>query len=80
MTPENGKEPLSEFRRKTIFLALVVAQDPKVAVVPSRRLMMKRFGVTESEIRQIELEGMAKSLPGGRSDADPICQLPNSIQ
>ena len=80
MTQEKANEPLLEFRRKEIFVALVDAQDQRMDVAQSRKLMVERFHVTDKEVCQIELEGMAKSLPGGRSDADPICQLPNSIQ
>jgi hypothetical protein len=63
MEPENGKEPLSEPGRKKIFLALVVAQDQNVDVAQSRRLMMERFQITESEVRQIEREGMDNQWP-----------------
>ena len=63
MTLENGKQPLPESRRKEIFLALVDAQDRKIAVAQSRTLMMERFHVTESEVRQIELEGVDNQWP-----------------
>ena len=63
MTPDKGKEPLSEHRRKEVFLALVNAQDQKMDVAQSRKLMAERFGVTESELLQIELEGMEKQWP-----------------
>ena len=63
MTPLNGKEPLSESRRKDIFLALVEAQDQKIGVAKSRKLMVERFGVTESDVRQIEREGIENEWP-----------------
>ena len=63
MTPQNGKVSLSEARRKEIFLALVDAQDQKIAVSESRKLMAERFHVTESEVRQIELEGVDNQWP-----------------
>ena len=63
MTQDQGKEPLSEDLRKTIFLALVDAQDQKIAVAESRRLMTERFNITESEVRQIEREGMDHQWP-----------------
>ena len=63
MSTEEGNEPLSETRRKDIFLALVDAQDQKVAVAESRKLMIDRFHVTERDVRQIEREGMEKQWP-----------------
>ena len=63
MTPQNGKESPPESRRKEIFLALVEAQDRKLNVVQSRKLMVENFGVTEREIRRIEEEGMEKQWP-----------------
>jgi len=51
------------YRRKEVFLALVYAQDQKMDVAQSRKLMVERFGVTESELLQIELEGMEKPWP-----------------
>jgi hypothetical protein len=63
MLPENTKQWLSESRRKTIFLALVGAQDQKISVAQSRKLIVERFNVTESEVRQIEREGMDNQWP-----------------
>jgi hypothetical protein len=63
MTRENNKEPLSEFRRKKIFLALVNAQDQKLDVAQSRKLVAERFSVTESEIRDIERDGVDNQWP-----------------
>ena len=63
MTPQNGKESQSEARRKEIFLALVDAQDQKMGVVQSRKLMVERFGVTESAVCQIEREGLDNQWP-----------------
>jgi hypothetical protein len=63
MTTETCKGLLSESSRKMIFLALVDAQDRKITVAESRRLMMERFHVTESRVRQIELEGMDNQWP-----------------
>jgi hypothetical protein len=39
------------------------AQDQKIAVDESRKLMVERFGITESKVRQIELEGMENQWP-----------------
>jgi hypothetical protein len=63
MTPNKGDEPLSEARRKEIFLALVDAQDHELGVAQSRRLVAEQFGVSESQIRQIEREGLDQQWP-----------------
>jgi hypothetical protein len=63
MEPENGKELLSETRRKEVFLALVAAQDQNIDVAQSRKLMVERFGITESDIREIERQGMDNQWP-----------------
>lgn len=56
-------EPLPEARRKEIFLALVDAQDHQTTVSQSRKLMMERFGLTESQVQQIEREGLDHNWP-----------------
>jgi hypothetical protein len=63
MTQEQGDEPLSEERRKEIFLALVDAQDHEMDVPQSRKLVVQRFGVSEHQVRQIEREGMENQWP-----------------
>ena len=63
MTQDKGDQALSDTRRKEIFLALVNAQDQKLDVAKSQKLMVERFGVTASEIRQIEREGMDNKWP-----------------
>ena len=63
MTQEQGDEPLSEERRKEIFLALVDAQDHDLDVPQSRQLVVQRFGVSDSQVRQIEREGMENQWP-----------------
>ena len=63
MTQDNGDEQLSEARRKEVFLALVDAQDHEMSVAQSRKLMVQRFGVSESQVRQIEREGMELEWP-----------------
>jgi DNA-directed RNA polymerase sigma subunit (sigma70/sigma32) len=63
MTQDQGNGPLSEDRRKEIFLALVDAQDHEISVPQSRKLVGQRFGVSESQVRQIEREGMAQQWP-----------------
>ena len=56
-------QELPEPQRKEIFLALVDAQDHDLNVVESRQLIMKRFGLSEGQLRQIEREGMDNQWP-----------------
>ena len=63
MTQDNGSEQLSEDRRKAIFLAVVDAQDHDMDVAQSRRVVVQRFGVSESQVRQIEREGLDRQWP-----------------
>ena len=63
MTPDTGSEQLSEDRRKAIFLAVVDAQDHDMDVAQSRRVVVQRFGVSESQVRQIEREGLDRQWP-----------------
>jgi hypothetical protein len=55
--------PLSEDRRREIFLALVEAQDGGTAVAASRAATAERFCVTEREVRAIEREGLDGGWP-----------------
>ena len=63
MTQGTNDQQLEENRRKEIFFALVDAQDHELDVAQSRRLIVQRFGVSESQVRQIEREGMEKQWP-----------------
>jgi hypothetical protein len=63
MTQDNGHEQLPEDRRKEIFLALVNAQDRQMDVALSRQLVGERFGVSESQVRRIEREGLDCNWP-----------------
>jgi hypothetical protein len=63
MTQDTGHEQLSEERRKEIFLALVDAQDHELDVAESRRLVGRRFEVSEGQVRQIEREGLERKWP-----------------
>jgi len=50
--------------RKDIFRALVVAQDSGGISVPeSRAKVTRQFEITESQLRQIEDEGLEKEWP-----------------
>jgi hypothetical protein len=56
-------KPLTEPRRKDIFLALVEAQDHGVSPAESRKMVAERFGVSEGQVRQIEREGLDNDWP-----------------
>jgi hypothetical protein len=62
---------LAEDRRKEIFLALVAAQDDRLDVARSRRVVAKRFGVTERQVREIEREGLNHQWPPLGDDPAP---------
>jgi hypothetical protein len=63
MTEDNGHKQLAEEHRRQIFLALVDAQDHEMDVAQSRRQVVQRFGVSESQVRQIEREGIEQQWP-----------------
>jgi DNA-directed RNA polymerase specialized sigma subunit len=63
MTDDNGAEQLLEEQRKQIFLAIVDAQDQEIDVAQSRKQVVQRFGVSESQVRQIEREGIENQWP-----------------
>ena len=63
MLKRNVEETPPEARRMEIFLALVEAQDQDVGVARSRKLVADRFGVTESQVKQIEDEGIDRQWP-----------------
>ncbi len=50
-------------KRREIFLALVNAQDQSKSVPESRIFVGQQFGLSESEIRQIEREGLDNQWP-----------------
>ena len=58
MSQNQPARALSEPQRKEIFHALVDAQDHEMTVPQSRKAVAERFGVTESQVRQIEREGI----------------------
>jgi hypothetical protein len=60
---QNATDQLAEDRRKEIFLAIVEAQDQEMNVAQSRKLVIDRFGVNESQVRLIEREGMEQQWP-----------------
>ena len=63
MTQDTAEKQLPEDRRKEIFLAIVDAQDHEMDVAQSRKLVTERFGVSESQVRLIEREGLDLQWP-----------------
>jgi hypothetical protein len=53
----------AEPRRREIFHLLVRAQDLDMSVSKSYELIRDHFGLGESDIRQIEEEGLARNWP-----------------
>ena len=63
MSQDQAAEPLTEPRRKEIFLALVDAQDHEMSVAQSRKIIAERFGLLDGQIRDIEREGLDNQWP-----------------
>ncbi len=61
--PRKLEESPPEARRMEIFQALVETQDQEVGVARSRQLVADRFGVSETQVRQIEQEGLDREWP-----------------
>ncbi len=56
-------EQISEDRRRAIFAAVVEAQDGKMDVARSRQIVAFRFGLNETQIEQIEQQGIEGAWP-----------------
>ena len=63
MSHENESTALAEPQRKQIFLALVEAQDQRVDVQKSRKLVAEQYGISERQLREIEEEGLDQEWP-----------------
>jgi hypothetical protein len=61
--PVNSINDTPETLRREVFQALVEEQDKAVGVARSRRLIADRFGLSESQIRLIEQEGIDHEWP-----------------
>jgi hypothetical protein len=57
------QKELPESVRKEIFQALVEAQDHEMSVSQSRKMIAERFGVSDTQLRQIEREGLDQEWP-----------------
>ena len=55
--------PLTEDRRREIFLALVESQDRGTPVAESRTAVSKQFGITEQQVQEVEREGLDEGWP-----------------
>ena len=60
---EREASHLPEPQRQDLFRALVEAQDGGMSVEESRKYVAERFRVTESQVRQVEREGMDNDWP-----------------
>jgi 4-hydroxy-3-methylbut-2-enyl diphosphate reductase IspH len=60
---EETTERLSERQRREIFQALVEAQDNAMTVRQSRKVIAERFGISEKEMKEIEIEGLDRQWP-----------------
>jgi hypothetical protein len=56
-------EQISEDRRKAIFAAIIEAQDANTDVVRCRQLIAFRFGLNDTQIEQIEQQGIEEGWP-----------------
>jgi hypothetical protein len=63
MQRDGTEKTLSESRRKEIFLSLVEAQGRRMTVAQSRKGGAKRFGLSLSQVRKIEHEGLDNDWP-----------------
>ncbi len=63
MSDERADVQLSEEQRREIFRALVDAQDHEMEVAESRRHIAHQFGISETQVRHIEREGLDPNWP-----------------
>jgi hypothetical protein len=63
MPVEQREETPSEATRREIFQALVETQDQDVGVARSRKLIADRFGLSETQVKQLEEEGLDQEWP-----------------
>ena len=63
MTDRPDVKHLPEEQRKAIFKALVEAQDQEMTVAQLRRLIAQRYDLNNTQVCQIEREGLDNSWP-----------------
>jgi hypothetical protein len=61
--PDQPAEPIALEQRQIIFRAVVEAQDGGMPVASSRAEIVRRFSVTEEQVKEIEREGLANQWP-----------------
>ena len=63
MTDESILTPIPVEQRQAVFRALIEAQDGGASVQKSRADVLRRFAVSESQLKEIETEGMENEWP-----------------
>jgi hypothetical protein len=63
MIQEKAVVDLPESRRKELFRLLVVAQDYAMSVAEAREMACDLFGLMETQVVQIEEEGLESDWP-----------------
>jgi hypothetical protein len=56
-------DEMDEDRRRSIFAAVVAAQDRGLSVAESRKLVCDEMGVTHEQVKAAETEGLRKAWP-----------------
>lgn len=63
MADESILAPISVEQQKLIFRTLIEAQDGGASVTKSRADVLRRFAVSEAQLKEIEAEGMDNEWP-----------------
>jgi hypothetical protein len=63
MADEPTISPITVEQRRAIFRAILEAQDAGVSVPQSRADVARRYAVSESQVKEIESEGMEHEWP-----------------
>jgi len=63
MAQETARVDLPEPLRKELFHRLVIAQDYAMSVAEAREMVCELFAVVETQVVQIEKEGLERSWP-----------------
>jgi hypothetical protein len=63
MAQETTRIDLPESMRKVLFHRLVVAQDYAMSVAEARKMVCDVFAVVETQVVQIEEEGLERNWP-----------------
>jgi hypothetical protein len=63
MVSQGHEKLLSLERKMEVFAALVQAQDDRMSVAQSRQATAEKFGLSESQVKRIEQEGLDGEWP-----------------